>query len=169
MMVRTHPRDGRGVSWNKASPWRLHGADLPPCPENFYMREKSVCFIWYSINVTNFLHWIWTKINKWLLKWTYQNWQFQINADFQNNHPLSTVVMVVVWLLSRVRLFRHRGLEPAGLLCPWNSPGKNSGVGCHFLLQGIFLTQELNSGLLHGRQILYQLSSEGSPLYCRVR
>ena len=36
-------------------------------------------------------------------------------------------------------------------------------MGCHFLLQGIFLTQELNPGLLHCRQILYQLSYEGSP------
>ena len=33
------------------------------------------------------------------------------------------------------------GMEPARLLCPWNSPGKSSGVGCHSLLQGIFLTQ----------------------------
>ena len=39
---------------------------------------------------------------------------------------------------------------------------QNAGVGCHFLLQGIFLTQELNPGLLHCRQILYQLSYEGS-------
>ena len=31
-------------------------------------------------------------------------------------------------------------MEPAGLLCPWNSPGKNTGVGYHSLLQGIFLT-----------------------------
>ena len=31
---------------------------------------------------------------------------------------------------------------PARLLCPWDSPDKNTGVGCHFLLQGIFLTQE---------------------------
>ena len=38
------------------------------------------------------------------------------------------------------------GLEPARLLCPWASPGKNTGVGCHFLLQGIFLTQGSNSG-----------------------
>ena len=36
------------------------------------------------------------------------------------------------------------GLEPIRLLCPWNSPGKNTGAGCHFLLQGIFLTQGLN-------------------------
>ena len=35
------------------------------------------------------------------------------------------------------------------LLCPWDSPGKNTGVGCHALLQGIFLTQGLNPGLLH--------------------
>ena len=39
----------------------------------------------------------------------------------------------------------------------WDSPGKNSGVGCHALLQGIFLAQELNWGLLHCQQILYQL------------
>ena len=43
-------------------------------------------------------------------------------------------------------------------LCPWNSPGKNTGVGCQFLLQGIFPTQELNPGLPHCRQILYHLS-----------
>ena len=38
-------------------------------------------------------------------------------------------------------------------------------MGCHFLLQGIFLTQGLNPGLLHCRQILYHLSHQGSPLY----
>ena len=55
-----------------------------------------------------------------------------------------------------------QGLCPARLLCPWDSPGKNSGVGCHFLLQGIFPTQGLNSGLLHWRRILYHLSHQGS-------
>ena len=49
-------------------------------------------------------------------------------------------------------------LWPTGLLCPGDSPGKNTGVGCHFLLQGIFPTQESNPGILHCRQILYQLS-----------
>ena len=39
-------------------------------------------------------------------------------------------------------------------------------MGCHFLLQGIFLTQASNPGLLHHRQILYWLSDEGSPLSC---
>ena len=40
-------------------------------------------------------------------------------------------------------------LQPARLLCPWNFPGKNIRVGCHFLLRGIFPTQESNPGLLH--------------------
>ena len=42
------------------------------------------------------------------------------------------------WTVSHPRLF-----------CPWNFPGKNTGVGCHFLLQWIFPTQGLNSNLLH--------------------
>ena len=37
--------------------------------------------------------------------------------------------------------------DPAKLLCPWISPGKNTGAGCHFILQGIFMTQGLNPGL----------------------
>ena len=45
-----------------------------------------------------------------------------------------------------------------------DSPGKSTGVGCHFLFQGIFLSQGLNLGLLHYRQILYHLSHQGSPL-----
>ena len=51
----------------------------------------------------------------------------------------------------------------ARLLCRWDSPGKNIGVGCHSLLQGIFLTQGLNTGLPHCRQILYHLSHQASP------
>ena len=44
------------------------------------------------------------------------------------------------------------------LLCPWDSPGKNTGMDCHFLLQRIFPTQGSNPGPLHCRQILYHLS-----------
>ena len=54
------------------------------------------------------------------------------------------------------------GLWPTRLLCPWPSPAKNTGMGCHFLLQGIFPTQGLNLCLLHCRQILYCLSHWGS-------
>ena len=52
------------------------------------------------------------------------------------------------WLLGCVWLFATP--------CPRDSPGKNTGVGWHSLLQAIFLTQESNPGLRHSRQILYQ-------------
>ena len=41
------------------------------------------------------------------------------------------------------------GLQSARVLCPWDSPGKNTGAGCHFLLQGIFPTQGSKLHLLH--------------------
>ena len=53
-------------------------------------------------------------------------------------------------------------LQPHGLLSPWNSSGLNIGVGRLSLLQGIFATQGLNTGLLHCRRILYLLSHQGS-------
>ena len=53
--------------------------------------------------------------------------------------------------------------DPMDLNSPWNSPGQNTGVGICSLLQGIFPTQGSNPGLLHCRQILYQLSHKGSP------
>ena len=46
--------------------------------------------------------------------------------------------------LSHLQLLWPHGLKPTRLLCPWHSPGKNTGVGCHSLLQGIFLIQGLN-------------------------
>ena len=59
-------------------------------------------------------------------------------------------------------------LQSVRPLCPWNSPGKNTGVGSHFLLQGIFPTQGSNPGLLHCREILYCLSYQGSPWWVDV-
>ena len=54
-------------------------------------------------------------------------------------------------------------LQPHGLYNPWNSPGQNTGVGTLSLLQGIFPTQGSYPGLLHCRQMLYQLSYKRSP------
>ena len=56
------------------------------------------------------------------------------------------------------------GLWPARLLCPWDFPGQNTGVGCHFLLQRIFLAQGSNPGLPHSRQTIYHLSYQGRPV-----
>ena len=85
-------------------------------------------------------------------------------------------------LCIKIQHFRNITLGPFGFLCwvhyesescvwlfaaswnsPWNSPGQNTGVGSLSLLQGIFPTQGPNPGLPHCRQILYQLSHQGSP------
>ena len=74
----------------------------------------------------------------------------------------SIIIYMEVWSVSRSivpnSLWPH-GLQPTRLLCPWDFPSKDIGLGCHFLLQGIFPNQGSNSGLLHYRQILYQLKS----------
>ena len=83
--------------------------------------------------------------------------------------PLAEVVVCVARAtcvhaksFSHVQLCAILWTAAARLLCPWDSPGKKIGVGCHSLLQGIFPTQGLIPGLLHCRQILYQLSHLGS-------
>ena len=57
-------------------------------------------------------------------------------------------------------------LRPHGLYSPWNSPVQNTEVGSRSLLQDIFPAQGLNPGLLHCRQILYQLNYKGSRSLC---
>ena len=80
--------------------------------------------------------------------------------SFSNEIPAS-------WEISSVNSFSESlsvvsdSLRPHRLYSPWNSPGQNTGMGSHSLLQGIFPTQGLNPGLLHCRQTLYQLSHQG--------
>ena len=61
---------------------------------------------------------------------------------------------------------RSHGPQSTRFLCPLNSPGRNTGMGNHSLLQGIFPTQGSNLGLLHYRQILYHLRHQGSRILC---
>ena len=63
-------------------------------------------------------------------------------------------------------LWSH-GLQPSRLLCPRDSPGKNTGVGCYSFLHGTFPTQWWNLSLLPCRQILYSLSHQGI-LRCKL-
>ena len=85
--------------------------------------------------------------------------------------PRDTFLVVFKWQWSGVKRseshsvtwVRLQSLWLHGLYSPWNSPGQNTGVGSHSLLQGIFPTQGSNPGLPHCRWILYQLSHKGSP------
>ena len=63
---------------------------------------------------------------------------------------------------------RPHGRQPTRLLRSWDFPGKSTGVGCYFLLHGIFQTQGSNPGLPHCRQTLYLLSHQGSPSALKV-
>ena len=73
-----------------------------------------------------------------------------VNGQTTIMYSIGLLLMhVCVHAKSYLTLLQSQGLYPARFLCPWDFPGKNLGVGCHFLLQGIFLTQESNPCLLH--------------------
>ena len=80
------------------------------------------------------------------------------------------LVSVAVWSLSH-GLTLATPCTVTQLLCPWDFPGKNAGVGCHFLLQGLFLTQGLNPSLLcllHWQVDSLPLSHQGSCFFVVV-
>ena len=99
-------------------------------------------------------------------------WSFQILTSYSlypvnlSSIPLQLPTLLVMKVkvkmksLSRVRLFETLWTIVCQTSRPWDFPCKNTGVGCHFLLQGIFLTQGSNSGLLHCRQPLYHLTHQ---------
>ena len=81
---------------------------------------------------------------------------------------MTPLLLVHVCTLSRFWLFATPGLQSARLPCPWNFPGKNTGVYCHFPLQGMFLPQRWNPcllGLLHWQVDSLPLSHLGNHHY----
>ena len=72
-----------------------------------------------------------------------QNWDFTICII---KHMYIHIICCCL-AISHVQIFCNT--MDCRLFCPWDFPGKNTGVGCHFPLQGIFPTQGLNPGLLH--------------------
>ena len=80
------------------------------------------------------------------------------------SHSLYPLFCDTVWVQeSESHSVMSDSLQPHGLYSPWNSPAQNTRMGSHPLLQGIFSTQGLKPSLPHCRQILYQLSHQGSP------
>ena len=89
-----------------------------------------------------------------------------------HTHTHTCICVHTVFLLSLCvysvvsNSLQPHGLYPTRFFCPWNFPGKNTGAGCHFLLQGIFLTQGSNSCLLrflHWQADSLLLCHLGSP------
>ena len=75
---------------------------------------------------------------------------------------LNFLLVLVLTAQSCLTLCDPMDCSPPGSSVHGDSPSKNTGVGCHALLQGIVLTQGLNLGLLHHRRILCRLSPQGS-------
>ena len=82
-------------------------------------------------------------------------------------YRMTQVTLILLFSYSVVfDSLQPHGLQPTRLLCPWDFPGKSTGVGCHFLLQEVFPTQGWNLSLL---QLLYWLvdflllSRQGRP------
>ena len=95
----------------------------------------------------------------------WENWLLKGIIIMANDRASQALCVCSVTSVVSESLQPH-GPEPARVLYPWDSPGKNTGVGCHALLQGIFPTEGSNPGLLHllhCRPILYPLSHLGSP------
>ena len=69
-------------------------------------------------------------------------------ATLEDNWQFHTKLFTIVLCYAKSCLTLCTPTEPDRLLSPWDPPGKSTGVGCHFLLHGIFLTQVSNSHLL---------------------
>ena len=83
-----------------------------------------------------------------------------------------SIVSVCSVTQSSPALSQRHGLQPARLLCPWDSPGKNAGLGYRALLQGIFPIRGSNPclrHLLHWQAGSLPLAPPGKPLYCAVQ
>ena len=81
------------------------------------------------------------------------------------SHLRATPVAVCCCLVTKLCLTLATPWIVAGRpLCPWDFLGKNTGVGCHFLLQGIFMTQGLNLCLLRWQEDSLPVSHQGNPL-----
>ena len=101
--------------------------------------------------------------------------KMQSIINHKDYYSLCFLLCMHAQLLSHIQPFMTPQTVANRLLCPWDFPGKNTGVGCHFLLQRIFLTQGSNPcllHLLHCRQIVYhQATGEAnanSALICSM-
>ena len=91
-------------------------------------------------------------------------YELKVRGNPVSNKSTGRKVKVKVKLLSHARLFTTTWIVACTkLLHPWDFRDKSTGVGCRFLLQGIFPTQGSNPGLSHCRQMFYCLSHQGSP------
>jgi len=94
--------------------------------------------------------------------WHLEIWANNDDQSTESRTLLGKLCASIVLVAQSCPTLLTRGLQLTRLLYPWTSPGKNTRVGFHFLLQGIFPAQRSNPSLLHCWQIPYHLSYQES-------
>ena len=114
----------------------------------------KVHFVWYEWRYSNF------PLTSTCMEYLFPSSRFQFVCVPRSEVGLMCVCVHVHSVVSDS--LQPCGLQPVRLLCSWDFPGKDTGVGCHFHLQGLFLDQGLNPHLLHWWEHI-PLSHWGSP------
>ena len=145
------------------------------------MQETRVRFLGWEVPLEKGMA-IHSIIHAWKIPWTEEPGGLQsvgpqrVGHDWATNihthtlllrtlhHPLCAPWMLCLVAQSCLTLWTVWPMDPLSSSVQMDSPGKNTGVGCHALLQRIFWTQGSNPGLPHCQQILYDLSYQGSLL-----
>ena len=121
----------------------LYYCDIFP---SFYLQRGNECVFDKFLSLALIFPCCMTVLDYNTLKWDILHF-FAIIIINKTKHTCQACVSVCSVAKSCLTLQPCR-LQPDRLLCPWALPGKNTGVGCHFLLQEIFPTQQLNLRLL---------------------
>ena len=134
-------------------PMKLKSTEKVPVLLNTVLNSNVVKHSWNSLKSYWFISFLCKDIS-----------QLSDNSSCCYSVAKSCPVCTCVCLIAEScpTLFRPLWLWPTRLLCPWNFPGKNPGVGCHFFLQGIFLTQGWNPDLLQWQVDTLPLSHPGN-------
>ena len=181
------------LCWQKSVWSKLSHPLSSPSPPAFSLSQHQGLFQWVSSShqvakvlddrgwdgwmaTPTWWTWVWVSSGSWW--WTGKSGVLQSMGSQRFGHDWATELNREIPVISILLFFKvvfesenkcrsviSDSFWPHGLYSPWNSLGQNTGVGSPSLLQGLFPTQGLNPGLLHCRQILNQLSHQGSPRF----
>ena len=165
----------RTTDWFQVRKGVHQGCILSPCLFNFFYckmqgwrKHELESRLPGEISATSDMRMtppLWQKVKRtFLMKVKEENEKAGLKLNIQKT-KIMTSGPNISWQIDEVTVtvtVMSNSSGPHGLHSPWNSPGQNTGVGSLSLPQGIFPTQGSNPGLLHCRQILYQLSHKGT-------
>ena len=164
LLVTLHP------SGRREQQWRSHTLLVTPWPGSTHTNSLRRISYWSTPDCKgdHGLPEISPGQDSWLPIWFMQIYFIMPNVFSSDSifHGLSLChIHFYCAVLSQVWLFATLCAVALQILCPWDSPGKNTGLGCHFLLQRIFPAQGLNPGLLHWQAGSSPTALAGKPIH----